>query len=66
MRRQTEESRNREKEKEREKEEREKLASKAEIVHAGNTETTLTRTLRMQFRHSQCEGQFRIAEFVSF
>lgn len=33
--------REREQEKEREKEEREKLASKAEIVHAGNTETVL-------------------------
>lgn len=47
--------------------EREKLASKAETVHAGNLEITPPELIKnTQFRHSQCEGQFGILEFVPF
>lgn len=40
-----------------ERERREKLASKAEAVHAGNTEITASELIKnAQFRYSQCEG----------
>lgn len=52
---------------ERERREREKLASKAEAVHAGNTEITAPELIKnAQFWYSQCEGQFGIVEFVPF
>lgn len=57
----------RERKRERQRREREKLASKAEIVDAGNTEITQLELIKnAQFRDRQHEGQFGIVEFVPF
>lgn len=53
-------------ERERKRREREKLASKAETVHAGNTEIAPPGWLRMQLMYSQCGWQLGIVEFVPF